>query len=77
MLGVLYAEDFDEDGESMSHAVEHPAPEPEIIEPSFTSAELEAARQDWLFNTEISPPIGAGTRILTISSLESRHAAKR
>ena len=40
-------------------------------------AEVEAARQDWLFHTEISPPIGAGTRILTISSLESRHAAKR
>ena len=40
ILGVLYAEDFDEAD------APRPAAEPEVIEPSFTLAELEAARAE-------------------------------
>jgi flagellar biosynthesis/type III secretory pathway protein FliH len=46
VLGVLYAEDFDDLGESLRHAAPDPVPEPEIIEPSFTRAELDAARAE-------------------------------
>lgn len=37
---VLFAEDFDHP------TVEEPAPEPEVIEPTFTVAEMEACRQE-------------------------------
>jgi flagellar assembly protein FliH len=43
VVGVLYAEDFDEDGITAA-ANPQAAPEPEVIEPSFTAAELDAAR---------------------------------
>ncbi len=46
VLGVLYAEDFDDDGETQPTPDEETAPEPEIIEPSFTAAELDAARAE-------------------------------
>ena len=46
LFGVLYAEDFDDDGTAMPPSDEPAAPEPEIIEPSFTAAELEAARAE-------------------------------
>ena len=42
LLGVLYAEDFDDDGGAPAAA--DALPEPEVIEPSFTAAELDAAR---------------------------------
>ncbi len=45
LLGVLYAEDFD-DGEPSAAPGPEPAPEPEIIEPMFTASELEAARAE-------------------------------
>ena len=43
VLGVLYAEDFDDVGDNVL-VLAHPEPEPEIIEPVFTVAELDAAR---------------------------------
>ncbi len=43
--GILYAEDFDDENQAET-AASHPAPEPEVIEPVFTAAELEAARAD-------------------------------
>jgi flagellar assembly protein FliH len=43
VLGVLYAEDFDEDGITAAAGSEA-APEPEVIESVFTAAELDAAR---------------------------------
>jgi flagellar assembly protein FliH len=43
-LGVLYAEDFDEDGAPPPAA--ETAPEPEVIEPVFTAAEMEEARSE-------------------------------
>ncbi len=43
LLGVLYAEDFGADGESPA---EPGPPEPEVIDPSFTAAELDAARAE-------------------------------
>ena len=43
--GVLYAEDFDDDGQAQD-VPSHPAPEPELIEPVFTAEELETARAD-------------------------------
>ncbi len=46
LLGVLYAEDFDDDGQGPLPAEEAPLPEPEVIEPTFTVAELEAARAE-------------------------------
>ncbi len=39
---MLYAEDFDEDGDPPAA----PAAEPEVIEPGFTGAELDAARAE-------------------------------
>ena len=44
LLGVLYAEDFDEEG-AVPEATD-PAAEPESIEPTFTLAELEVARAE-------------------------------
>ena len=44
LLGVLYAEDFDEDGSEPQPVA--PAPDLEIIEPVFTAADLEAARAE-------------------------------
>ena len=46
LLGVLYAEDFDEDGLQPGVFDPQPGPEPEIIEPRFSAAELEAARAE-------------------------------
>jgi flagellar assembly protein FliH len=46
LLGVLYAEDFDDDGTGPVHIEPDSAPEPEIIEPTFTMAEMEAARAE-------------------------------
>lgn len=43
ILGVLYAEDFDEADAPLPA---EPAAEPEIIEPAFTLAELDAARAE-------------------------------
>ena len=43
LLGVLYAEDFDDEGGVTVVAEESPAAQPEVIEPLFTAAELEAA----------------------------------
>ncbi len=45
VFGVLYAEDFDEDGEAPA-VPDQPASEPEIIEPMFTAAEVEAVRAE-------------------------------
>jgi hypothetical protein len=45
VLGVLYAEDFDDTGDHGAAAPD-PVPEPEIIEPVFTAAELDAARAE-------------------------------
>ncbi len=45
LAGVLYAEDFDEDAPPPDAASE-PAPEPEVIEPVFTAAELASARAE-------------------------------
>ncbi len=45
LAGVLYAEDFDDAG-TTSPPTEEQAPEPELIEPVFTAAELEAARAE-------------------------------
>ncbi len=45
LAGVLYAEDFDEAAPVPSSADE-PAPEPEVIEPVFSAAELDSARAD-------------------------------
>ena len=45
LLGVLYAEDFDDIG-NPGAAGSEPLPEPEIIEPVFTAAELDAARAE-------------------------------
>ena len=45
LLGVLYAEDFDDDADPVAPAPD-PVPEPEIIEPVFTAAELDAARAE-------------------------------
>ena len=47
VIGVLYAEDFDDLGDNVV-VLSHPEPEPEIIEPVFTAAELDAARADAL-----------------------------
>ncbi len=41
LLGVLYAEDFDLDGAAPAETAE-----PEVIDPVFTAAELEAARAE-------------------------------
>lgn len=46
LLGVLYAEDFDDDGTALPVAEAEPLAEPEVIEPTFTLAELEAARAE-------------------------------
>lgn len=49
VLGVLYAEDFDDDDEAAEAGAappSDPVPEPEIIEPVFTAAELDAARTE-------------------------------
>ena len=46
LLGVLYAEDFDDDGAASSVPEPQPGPEPEIIEPTFSASELEAARAE-------------------------------
>ena len=49
LLGVLYAEDFDDDGSEPSGnglAAEPGIVEPEIIEPVFTAADLEVARAE-------------------------------
>ncbi len=46
LLGVLYAEDFDDDGQALPSPEETPLPEPEVIEPTFSAAELEAARAE-------------------------------
>ncbi len=46
LLGVLYAEDFDDEGGAPVAEASGPVPEPEIIEPVFTAAELEAARAE-------------------------------
>ena len=46
LLGVLYAEDFDDDGTAPHAAEDTPAAEPEVIEPTFTVTELEAARAE-------------------------------
>ena len=44
LLGVLYAEDFDDEGDIVPAAAEtSPGPPPELIEPVFSAAELEAA----------------------------------
>ncbi len=45
VLGVLYAEDFDDDG-TAPQLPETPQAEPEVIEPTFTASELEAARAE-------------------------------
>ena len=45
LAGVLYAEDFDEAAPPPSSAGE-PAPEPEVIEPVFSAAELDRARAE-------------------------------
>ena len=44
LLGVLYAEDFDDEDPAPAVA-EHP-PEPEVIDPVFSVAELDAARAE-------------------------------
>ena len=44
LLGVLYAEDFDEDGSAPAAA--HTTAELEVIDPVFTAAELDAARAE-------------------------------
>jgi flagellar biosynthesis/type III secretory pathway protein FliH len=44
-IGVMYAEDFDQDRRARKPAAEV-APEPKIVEPVFTAAELEAARAE-------------------------------
>lgn len=45
VLGVLYAEDFDDDAGAAPAGPDHPhMAEPEIIEPVFTAAEVERAR---------------------------------
>ena len=46
LLGVLYAEDFDDDGLALATPEPQPGPEPEIIEPSFSALELDAARAE-------------------------------
>ena len=46
LLGVLYAEDFDDDGVQPAFSEPHPGPEPEIIEPTFSALELDAARAE-------------------------------
>ena len=46
LVGVLYAEDFDDDASPSAAGSPDPAPEPEIIEPAFTAAELDAARAE-------------------------------
>ena len=45
LVGVLYAEDFDDD-EAKPAAEQEAPPEPEFIEPVFTGAELEVARAE-------------------------------
>jgi flagellar biosynthesis/type III secretory pathway protein FliH len=52
LLGVLYAEDFDTDGlfatppKPAAEAPPPEPPEPEIVEPVYTAAELESARDE-------------------------------
>ncbi|WP_158747623.1 FliH/SctL family protein [Acidisphaera sp. L21] len=46
LLGVLYAEDFDDDGTGRVQDEPESGPEPEIIEPTFSVAEMEAARAE-------------------------------
>ena len=46
LLGVLYAEDFDDEGAGPVTEDAGAAPEPEVIEPVFTTSELEAARAE-------------------------------
>ncbi len=43
---MLYAEDFDDEGAGPVTEEAGPVPEPELIEPVFTAAELEAARAE-------------------------------
>ncbi len=78
VLGVLYAEDFDDDGESTPHAAEHPVPEPEIIEPSFTSTELDVARAEARAagRTEVEHGLAA-TRLHMLSLLATGIADSR
>ncbi len=46
LLGVLYAEDFDDEGTVRASGDHDPAQEPEAIEPVFTPAEIDAARTE-------------------------------
>ena len=46
MVGVLYAEDFDDEGETSVAERPGSPPEPEIIDPVFTAAELDLARAE-------------------------------
>ncbi len=46
VIGVLYAEDFGAEPEAEDIPPEQDVPEPEVIEPFFTLAELEAAREE-------------------------------
>ncbi len=50
-FGILFAEDFDDDfSDERASATATPVPEPEIIEPVFSAAELEAAKQEGFAN---------------------------
>ena len=46
LLGVLYAEDFDDEVQDLAAQEPGSVPEPELIEPVFTLAELDAARAE-------------------------------
>lgn len=81
VLGVLYAEDFDDIGGSDLVAPD-PVAEPEIIEPVFTAAELDAARAEASAAGRAEAERGlAGSRTQLLarvaSSLEDARAAAR
>jgi flagellar biosynthesis/type III secretory pathway protein FliH len=71
LLGVLYAEDFDETG-SNGMAAPDPVPEPEVIEPVFTAAELDAARAEASSAGQAAAERGlAGSRTQLLARLAS------
>ncbi len=82
LAGVLYAEDFDEAATAAELAAE-PAPEPELIEPTFTAAELDAARAEGRASGlgEAERGIAASRvqvlRLIAESMSEARDAARR
>ncbi len=70
LVGVLYAEDFDDIDSPVATGSADPVPEPELIEPVFTAAELETARAEARQAGRLEAEHGlAGTRTHMLGAL--------